>query len=388
MKPKVAIFHPPFHLGGGSEVPALWTAQALSKDCLVTLFTMGSLDLEEFNRNLGTTLDGTKIEVVEIPIPKIFSSRYDALRCYRLHRAARRAARDFDLLISTYNVMSFGKGRRGVQFIADFSFSDRLRRRFDVSAGGKKRLTHGSSPLRWIYIEGARFLAGNFRSQWHHNVTVCNSRWSRDILKDIYDVESSVIYPPVREERTRTPWDKKENGFLFIGRPVPEKGILDVVRILTEVRRRGWKVHLHVLGDNGLPSFRNNLEKIRYANRDWMFLEGLVLGQEKQALLSRHRFGISGRRNEPFGIAVAEMVKAGCITWVPQGGGQTEIVDHPDLIFENTRDAADKIVRVLGDESLATGLHAHLDRQGWSFSSARFCAEIRSFLLPLLKAKM
>jgi len=40
------------------------------------------------------------------------------------------------------------------------------------------------------------------------------------------------------------------------------------------------------------------------------------------------RYGIHGAEGEGFGIAIAEMVKAGCVTFAPAVGGPAEILDH------------------------------------------------------------
>ncbi len=68
---------------------------------------------------------------------------------------------------------------------------------------------------------------------------------------------------------------------------------------------------------------------------EWIILEGRVSGMKKAQILSRQRFGIQTRSAEPFGISVAEMVKAGAIVFAPNDGGQAEILNHSDLLFAN-----------------------------------------------------
>ena len=46
---------------------------------------------------------------------------------------------------------------------------------------------------------------------------------------------------------------------------------------------------------------------------------------------------------EAFGISVAEMVKAGAIVFAPNNGGQTEVINSPDLLFSGADDAVRKI---------------------------------------------
>ena len=128
-----------------------------------------------------------------------------------------------------------------------------------------------------------------------------------------------------------------------------------VIGILHQVRQHGFDIHLHILGGLDDSPFAKKVQALASRPRDWVFLEGRVAGKTKRELMARHRFGINGRKSEPFGIAVAELVKAGCLTFVPNGGGQTEIVDHPSLIFENDDDAIQKIVVRAAEPSSTSG---------------------------------
>ena len=89
------------------------------------------------------------------------------------------------------------------------------------------------------------------------------------------------------------------------------------------------------------------------------------------------KYGINGLTEEPFGIAVAEMVKSGCIVFVPNGGGQVEIVDNPELIFNDVQDAVSKICAVLNNRKRQSILLDHLQGQAIKFSSEVFKTQIR-----------
>ena len=82
-----------------------------------------------------------------------------------------------------------------------------------------------------------------------------------------------------------------------------------------------------------------------------MALEGPRAGKEKEKLLTGHRFAVHGRREEAFGIAVAEIVKAGCVTFVPDEGGPPEIVGDAALCYADTADAVQKIDAVLRSDT-------------------------------------
>ena len=92
------------------------------------------------------------------------------------------------------------------------------------------------------------------------------------------------------------------------------------------------------------------------------------------------------RENEQFGISVAEMVKAGCIPFVPASGGPEEIVgENPNLIFHNNGEAVKKIVAVLSDEELAGFLTETLKERALLFSVDKFTAELIDLVGRMIK---
>jgi glycosyltransferase involved in cell wall biosynthesis len=384
-RPRVAIFHPELCLGGGSQARALWLAMALRDDHRVELISMGPIDLDRLNRFYGTRLGRSEIGTISIKTPRPLVGRFDALRSYGLGRWARANAHRYDLMISTYNVMDFG--RPGIQFIADFSFDDNLRRRFDSGSPGLKSLGYRKSVGRSAYLWLGRFLARQTRLGWKRNLTVANSAWSSGVVSRAYGLSCEVIYPPVGGTFPPHSWEERECGFVALGRVRPEKRLERIVSILSRVRARGFNVHLHIIGGLDESSYARRIGRLGRENADWVFLEGLKGGKEKEDFLAGHRFGVSGRQSEPFGIAVAEMVKAGCLVWVPNGGGQTEIVEHPGLTYSDDDDAAAKIVAVLESEKAQESLRRHLRVRAQAFSPERFMRESRALVAEFLERR-
>ena len=380
--PRAAVLHPELRGGAGSEATALWLAQALAGVCRVTLVSMGQVDLPKLDEIYGTSLSSGGAQTVSIPFPRGLARRFDALRSYRLGRWAREKAGGFDVMISTYNIMEFGKP--GIQFIADFSFDDGLRRELHPSVRGIRSALYRKTPLRTLYLGLGRRLAGQSRSGWRVNLTLANSRWTRDILDRRFGVKAEVLYPPVRADFEPASWGQRENGFVVMARMAPEKQVERTIAILDEVRRAGHDVHLHVLGRE---DHRDYAAKIRGLCRDrggWARFEGLAVGERKKALLAGHRYGLSACRNEAFGIGVAEMAAAGCVAWVPRGGGQVEIVGNEDLVYESGEDAARKICRVLEDGERQAALSRHLRARADLFGSGRFVEEARRIVSGFL----
>lgn len=206
-------------------------------------------------------------------------------------------------------------------------------------------------------------------------------------MRERYGIEARTLYPPALDDFPAIPYQKRENGFVCIGRLAPEKRIDTVIEILSIVRRRGHDIHLHILGGIEDGQYARALKELCRKHRGWVFLEGQVGGQRKRDLIAKHRFGIHACRNEAIGNAVIELAKGGCIVFTPNGGGQVEIVDHPDLVYSDEDDAVLKIERVLESAPMQEGLRRHLSRAGERFSVENFQRGIRDAVAEFLLEK-
>jgi glycosyltransferase involved in cell wall biosynthesis len=208
-------------------------------------------------------------------------------------------------------------------------------------------------------------------------LTVANSAWTRDLLSDAFGVQATVVFPPVQRIESPLPWERRADGFVSIGRLVPEKRVIEMIDILARVRGASSALVYRIAGRVPDSSYGRAVENKTRTAGGWVTLDGPVFGPAKAGQLAGYRYGLAGCLHESFGIAAAEMVRAGMIVWVPASGGQTEIVDHPDLIYDDDADAVAKISRVLRDPARQSALRAHLARQAEKFSVERFRAGIR-----------
>jgi len=378
MKKRIALAHPRMRIGGGSEARPLWIAEALKKDYRVDLITMGQIDLNRLNQAYGTDLKPGEINVVSLPIPRLFLNRFDALRGYRLHRYCRRHAKEYDVMISTYNAMDFGK--RGIQFIADFSFDDAMRESLYRDVYGPNNSFYKKSLPRTIYLNIGRLLSGNNQDRWTKNLTISNSHWSRMILLKTFGMKSTVIYPPVVDNPVNIPWNRKTDEFVIMGRISPEKQIDRAISLLRKIRNEGFNIKIKIIGRIDDKQYGKKFLDSIAEDMQWISYCGLLTGKAKNTILASSRYGISACRHEAFGIAVAEMVKSGSIVWVPNSGGQTEIVKHPRLIYSNESDAIEKISGVLRSQRLQGEITHHLARRANLFTSHLFMKNTRRFI--------
>ena len=385
-RPKIAVTFP--RLGfGGSEHVCLSIVEALQRDFRVTLVTgsaRGSaVELEQLNRFCESAVDAERVEILTIPIPALVWGRFAALRSAFFERRCRPLARNFALMLSSYGPVDFGVP--GIQYIHDPSFNaERLQELRRGSSGVREAFYRDSVPRR-AYLQLSHLLRGGDSAGVKRNLTLTNSRWTGARIENALGIKPVVVYPPVRAEFPAVPWEQRRDGFICVGRWTREKRMERVIRIVAKVREKGFKVDLHMMGNRGDRNYFRELQQAASESGGWITVHDGIASPEKAALIAGNKFGISGRPNEPFGIAVAEMVKAGCITFVPNGGGQTEIVDHPLLAFDDEEDAARKICTVLASESLQQTLRTHLDTAAQRFSAAEFMRSIREIVQESLQ---
>lgn len=383
-RPRVAVVQPGMGLGG-SEAAVLWTLEALKQTCDVTLITIGEVDLQRLNAYYGTRLAPQDFSVQHAPMPIGVRKpqRFAALRGRFLQRYVQRVAPDFDVMISTYGLVDFG--RPGIAMVADFSFVEEWRFSLHPGVRSWKKWWYGRGWVRRMYLALCDWVSPVSPNVWKRSVILANSNWTADLMRAQFGVNPRTLYPPVEGNFPEMPFSDRESGFVCLGRISPEKRVDAVIKILSQVRQRGNNIHLHLLGGIGDSHYAASIKKLAEQNYDWVYLEGWAVGEKKKLLLASHRYGIHGRENEPFGIAVAEMVNAGCTVFVPNGGGQVEIVDHPALVFQDEADAVNKIDAVLNSRAEQERLRTHLRQNAGRFSPQSFQARIRQEVDEFLK---
>ncbi|MEA5469237.1 glycosyltransferase [Spirulina sp. 06S082] len=359
--PKIVLFYPLF-MGGGAEAVGLWILEALKEDYDLTLFTLTDIDLDEMNSMYGTQLtkDCLKIRVVfDVKFRKlihflIVNNELAKILFFHIFiRVFKKHCSEYDLPISGYNATDLGK--KGIQYI------------------------------HWIKVIEGNALAHKISdfslSSLKNNVCLVNSRVVGETVKDVYGCESTVVYPPVVLEVQDIPWESKENAFICSGRLAEAKEPHRVIEILKQVRDRGFEIKLYLTGGGGgtyAVGYQRRLYKTIAENSDWITLYQNLPYSEYVKVLTRCKYGIHYKM-EPFGISIAEMVKAGAITFVRRQGGQVEIVgsENEELLFSNPNEAVEKIVSVLSDRPRQESLVKILQQRNSLFSTTKFKEEIQ-----------
>jgi glycosyltransferase involved in cell wall biosynthesis len=124
------------------------------------------------------------------------------------------------------------------------------------------------------------------------------------------------------------------------------------------------------------------------ARTDWVTLHEHLSRAALRALAAGQRYGIHGMAEEHVGIAVAEMVRAGCIPFVPDGGGQREIVGgDPRLLYPDAADGAERLVRVMDDAALQAELRAALAARAPLLTPAHLMRRFREVVAEIIEPR-
>ncbi len=375
----VGIVHP--RMGrGGSEAVVMWGVEALKRDFDVSIVTTNSIDLAAVNLFYGTAVREDEVKLRQLPMPPILSRIRSgaAIRGALFMRGMRRVAREYDVLFSAYNPIDCGVP---AIHLLDLCSDEELQTRFAPRPRGFQGLFHRIAPVRAIYLWVARRIASpSGRDLFSgEDIPLANSLWVASIIERKHGVRCAVLYPPAPGRFSDAPFESRNDDFACIGRVSEEKRLERVFEILGRVRARGHQVRLRMIGGFGTNRYERKIQAL--ARRlPWVTTEGSVSEQRKQEILSSCRYGIHGAEGEGFGIAVAEMVKAGCITFAPADGGPSDILDHEGLLYRGADDAVEKICAVLSRPALQASLLEHLRQQAGKFSAERFMRELRTIV--------
>jgi glycosyltransferase involved in cell wall biosynthesis len=362
---------------------ASWMLDALQHDCAVSVLTWNPvLDTAAINRFYGTRLDSSRLR--HIPaypqvarLQRHVSLRLDLIRSCLVMRRCQRLATQFDVVLSAHNEADFGC--RGIQYV-------HYPRALAAPAEEGLRRDRVQRHVVRLYHLSSQRLANYSEDRMRRNLTLVNSQWTAERVRERYGMESITLYPPVPGAFPPVAWDERANGFVCVGRISPEKGLDRVLDILAAVRARGHALRLHLVGMPGLDRrYHDHIRRRVADNADWARLDENVSRQRLAQIIAANRWGIHGNVEEHFGIAVAEMVRAGCIVFVPDGGGQVEIVGDADpLRYRDAEDAVEKIAAVLASRAQQQTLRAHLERRASLFGTEVFVQRTREIVRDFL----
>ena len=377
IKKKIAVIHPTLSLGGAGAV-AIWTIEALKRDYNLTLITTEDISVSELNAFFGTSLKPTEFQVGRVrTVFDSFLIKIALAQCYY-----KRYSKKFDLAIATRCEMDLGEP--GIQYIHSPIWNEQMLRQLgQLPLGWQYR----EGLPRWVYRRFAMYLGKYSEERMKQNITLVNSNWMGERVKEAYRIETRTIYPPVKDDFSQVPWEEREDGFVCVGTVSLGKHVEDMILIINQVRQEGLLIHFHIIGGCSDPVYAKKIKQLCEENREWLFWEGRLPRKQLTHLVAKHKYGIHGMPNEHFGIVVAEMIKAGCIPFVPNGGGQVEIVQDRRLIYEDKEDAVYKIFNIINGEAIQKDIRKKLLKRSNQFSIKVFAESIRLIVEQALAQK-
>ena len=374
--------------GGGGNCVSAWALQALCEEWDVTLLCETTPDIESVNHYYGTQLDQGCFKTRTLPwllrmTGKLDTHSQSIWPLAWLIRTCHRIGGDFDLLISVANEVDLG--HRSIQYTHYPIYARRM---------PMIRKYAGTSP--WNQLRG--LLRGEYRpwmiftetdpGRIEKNLFLANSRWTARLIQSHYAVDPQVLYPPVRIAESTLPWDSRKPAFAILGRLSALKRQCLAIDLLEKVRERGHAVDLHIIGDpdpNDHGAYASHIQQRAWEAGDWAQVHMSVTRQELDSIVGRCRFGLHLREEEHFGIAIAEMMSFGCIVFVPNGGGQVEIVGRDSgLVFESIDDAVNRICHLLDDDSLQIAMSTRQQERALRFSTDKFMARLQKIAVDEL----
>jgi glycosyltransferase involved in cell wall biosynthesis len=381
LRPRILVCHCRLIPHGGRSGVAAWILEALRQDYAVTLLTSEPVDVSLLDRCFGTSLTGSDLQVRTMaPVVRGFLGLDPDLGSIQKHaylmRLCKRVRHQYDLVVGADNEGDFGPP--AIQYI-HWPFLahlyPRVRSSCDLPLGQKLACLSKGEIRPWMLVGDYSF------DRMKANHTLVNSDRTGRWVKSLYGIDSTTVHPPAPGIFPDIPWEKRQDGFVMMGRLDRPKRFDWCLKVLSVVRTRFPQVTMHVVGTSHdeAPDCPALLRSLVQANSSWATLHGDISRRDSAALVARQRYGMHAMKDEHFGMAVAEMLRAGCMPFVHNSGSLPEIVGHGGrLIYESEGDVAQKIMRVLRDPAAQEDMRQRLALRKDFYSVETFVRAIRA----------
>jgi len=173
-----------------------------------------------------------------------------------------------------------------------------------------------------------------------------NSYFTRELVRKMYNVESSVLYPPVPVRKYDHPINgSRRKRYVLLTRPEATTGI----SLLSAMGRRLPKdIKLIIIGNidrAGIAALRNL--KAEGANFEYL---GFVSEEAKIEIFHECSVYINLAINETFGISVVEALASGCVPLAHRSGAVPEYLPK-EFCFSEYEEIPEKIVAYIDSRS-------------------------------------
>lgn len=353
--------------GGGNAVAA-WMLHALAGRHQVDTLTLSEWSPAQTNAFYGTSIpEGPmvrhKVQRAWRWLTLVSNDRLHRLRRATLLRHARQLSANYDLLIAGDDFGAFEKP--GIQYV---NFPE-----------GSPRPT-GVTALVGAYFWFCDWWVGLPWSLAARNLTLANSQWIATRLPGVG--ETRVLYPPVVDTGPGQPWASRSNTFLCVGRFHESKRIEAVIAIVRRSRAAAIPdARLVIVGSAVDADYTHRIRQAVKREGDWVEIREDLSRADLNALMGRSRYGVHAMEGEHFGMATAEMTRAGCLVFPHRSGGSVEVVDGArELLWASEDEAVALISTIVRGPEARHQLLARLSDHAERFSAERFVARFRGIV--------
>ena len=236
----------------------------------------------------------------------------------------------------------------------------------------------GFGMLNPLARNGLRILGGPMR-KWdykvaqHPDILIANSTHIQNKIKEYYNRESVVIFPPVDIERFAQKSQPKRSGLVISGRQVPYKRFDLAIQAAI-------KLNLP-LTVNGSGPMHEKLVTLAHGHKNITFTSGLSDKEMPKLIAGAELFIFPGV--EDFGIAPVEALAAGTpVIAFGEGGSLDYINDITGILFDTQ--SVDALAEAITVGLAAKWDHAKIAKSALAFDKYHFEKEILKLLKEYL----
>jgi glycosyltransferase involved in cell wall biosynthesis len=321
----VNIVHINLNARGGSERLALATIAALKEidDIDVDLTTFQKPDLNKIQKSYGKMglLALRSIKTVNI---------IRSIETVRLKK-------DYDLTINTHGDMlpfsQKGFSKNNAITYCHFPLAKYL---IDVENEEYGRLLYGLRCSNILdYRENLHSARNMYFDMMRTSSVFTNSEYSRKAIRKTFDIDSTVLSPPVdvnlfRKNVLFSSKNEREDTILIISRFHPSKKIENAIRLAKLLKGNGIGWRMKIVG-NLSPAMLGYYHYLKQTVQhqdlsDYVNFQVNVSFDKLLSLICEAKVYFHPLPGEPFGISTVEAMSAGLIPVVPAIGGHTEFV--------------------------------------------------------------
>lgn len=350
---KIALFSPYLDTAGGGEKYMMTLAEILSvgHQVFVLLDThLYSLGISNIKSKIESmhNIDLSSVNFIKAPIGKgsFFLSRLFFLR-------------QFDFLF----------------YLTDGSI---------FYSTAKNNIIHFQVPFE--NLSGKNIWGRLKLSSWR--LAICNSKFTQNIIKNEWLLESEIIYPPVSVQLFKPL--KKKKMILSVGRFFPHlktkkhEVLIKAFKNVNKEKLKGWSLHIAGSVSEQDLKYVNELEKESEGYPVYLYPNVSLSGLQKlygESSIYWHAAGFeeSDPKNmEHFGISVVEAMSAGCVPVVINKGGLTEIVIHREngFLWDSLEQLQTFTIDLAQDEYLRERMSKKAQTQANEFTKEIFIKKI------------